>query len=270
MKSHYSLTFFALLFLVLVSFKFIDGYVSKLPVSFSLGEQLKFRLHYGFITAGEAVMDIEPSIGTYEDKPVYKVNVTGKSTGAFDVFIRIRNTYKSYIDTATLTPLMFYRNVEEGNYRRQESTFFDQSNQMAKVEIRDPGKLPEVKTYEVKPNVQDLISGYFYLRNVDFNSISPGTVVGVDAFFEDKSYDFRVRYLGKETIKTAVGKVKAIKMVPVMPDNKLFKGGESIKVWISDDLNKVPLKVKAEMFVGAVEVDLISYKGLKHPFAARN
>jgi hypothetical protein len=273
MKTKYSLTIVLILVIGVTAFQFDDYLGSRhthQPITFAPGEQLKFRLHYGFITAGEAYMDIEPAIGSYEDKPVYKVNVLGKSTGAFDVFIRIRNTYRSYIDTSTLNPLMFYRNVEEGSYRRQESTYFDREKKIAKVEIRDPGKLVETKIYEVKPNVQDLISGYFFLRNVDFNSISPGTVVGVDAFFEDKSYDFKVRYLGKETIRTPVGKVRAIKMVPVMPDNQLFKGGESIKVWISDDQNRVPLKVKAEMLVGAVEVELISYKGLKHPFSARN
>ncbi len=239
------------------------------PITFAPGERLTFRLHYGFITAGEAIMDVEPQISYYNNKPVYKINVEGKSTGAFDLFIRIRNTYRSYIDTTQRIPLLFYRNVEEGNYKRQETTRFFHQAGTATVEIKDPGKELQKKEYPIGAQVQDLISGYYFIRNVDFNQISPGTVIGIDAFFEDKQYDFKVKYLGKERIKTSIGRINAIKMIPIMPDNQLFKGGESIKIWISDDANRIPLKVKAEMFVGAVEVDITSYGGLKYPFTAR-
>jgi hypothetical protein len=237
--------------------------------TFAPGEQLRYRLHYGFITAGEATLYVDPQISYFKSKPVYKVNVEGKSTGTFDVFLRIRNTYLSYIDTSEQVPLYFYRNIEEGNYKRKEYTFFDHATGVATVEIEDPGKDKRVKTFAVKPNVQDMISGYYHIRNMDFNTLLPGALIRVDAFFEDKQYDFQVKYLGKERIKTEIGKVNAIKLTPVMPDNSLFEGGESIKIWISDDANRIPLKVKAEMFVGAVEVDILSFGGLKHPFTAR-
>lgn len=237
--------------------------------TYAPGEQLRYRLHYGFITAGEATLYVDPQIKYFNSKPVYKVNVEGKSTGTFDLFLRIRNTYLSYIDTSERVPLYFARDIEEGNYKRKELTFFDHESGKATVETQDPGKEKKVKSYDVRPRVQDMISGYYHIRNIDFNSLSPGTIISVDAFFEDKQYDFKVKYLGKEKIKTELGKVHAIKMIPIMPDNSLFEGGESIKIWVSDDANRIPLKVKAEMFVGAVEVDILSYGGLKHPFTAR-
>ena len=60
-------------------------------------------------------------------------------------------------------------------------------------------------------------------------------------------------------MKTKLGTIRAIVLSPIMPENGLFDGENSIKVWISDDQNKVPLKVKAQMFVGAVEVDIQAY-----------
>ena len=84
------------------------------------------------------------------------------------------------------------------------------------------------------------------------------------AFFDKDFYNFSVRYMGKERVKTDAGRFNAIKIVPIMPKNRLFKGEESIKAWLSDDLNKIPLKVEAEMFVGSVILELTSFKNLKN------
>ena len=50
-----------------------------------------------------------------------------------------------------------------------------------------------------------------------------------------------------------------------MPSNGLFDGENAIKLWLSDDRNRVALKIQAEMFVGAVEIDLKHYQGLRNP-----
>jgi hypothetical protein len=50
-----------------------------------------------------------------------------------------------------------------------------------------------------------------------------------------------------------------------MPENSLFKGKDSITAWFSDDKNRIPIKVSADMFIGSAGVELTSYKGLKNP-----
>ncbi len=84
-------------------------------------------------------------------------------------------------------------------------------------------------------------------------------MIELDAFFEDEVYDFKIRIVGREEVKTKLGKIRSIVISPIMPENSLFDGENSIRVWISDDINKVPLKIKANMFVGAVEVDIESF-----------
>lgn len=88
----------------------------------------------------------------------------------------------------------------------------------------------------------------------------------VKAIFEDELYDFGIKLGGRETIKTKFGKIKAIRLEPVMPkDQDLFDGENSIRFWMSDDENRIPLKIEADMFVGAVEIDIKDYKNLSHP-----
>jgi hypothetical protein len=45
----------------------------------------------------------------------------------------------------------------------------------------------------------------------------------------------------------------------------VFKEEESLTVWISDDENKIPLRIKASLAVGSLKADLDEYKGLSHP-----
>ncbi len=55
-----------------------------------------------------------------------------------------------------------------------------------------------------------------------------------------------------------------LKLVPKMPNNKIFRGEDAIKVYLSDDRNKIPVLFQAEMFVRSVKVDMYKYDGLKY------
>ena len=70
-------------------------------------------------------------------------------------------------------------------------------------------------------------------------------------------------YRGRETVDTKAGTFKCIRLAPKMPPNKLFKGEDAIGVYLSDDQNKVPVLVQAEMFVGSVKLDLYEYHNLR-------
>jgi hypothetical protein len=109
------------------------------------------------------------------------------------------------------------------------------------------------------------VSGAYYFRIIDYESMTPGDVFTITAFFENQVYYLKMRYKGKETIKTSFGKIEAYKLAPIMPENSLFEGENSIRCWLSADRNRLPLKIEADMFVGAVEVDLKSFKNLKYP-----
>lgn len=241
-----------------------DGTLPVSPeIAFHPGEKLTYRVHYGFINAGEAVMEIHDKIQMVNDRPCYKINVEGKSTGMFDYMLRIRDTWGTYLDTTALLPHRFYRYVEEGKYRKYEITDFNRLKDSVIVKNLDKKNKKDVRKvqhFPIPENAHDMVSGYYYLRTLDYSKIKPGTIIELDGFFENTSYNFPVRFMGKEMVNTDLGKLNALVLQPIMPENSLFSGEDAIKVYISDDANKIPLKVKAEMFVGAVEIDITSYK----------
>ncbi|MBC7451918.1 MAG: DUF3108 domain-containing protein [Cytophagales bacterium] len=229
-------------------------------------EMLLYRLHYGFVNAGEARIEVDPAMFVINNKICYKTSVTGSTTGSFDLVMHVRDQWTSYIDTASKIPQRSMRDIVENNYRLKEMVMFDYSKNMANI-ILEKGKELEKSTaqYPIVSNLQDIVSGAYYLRTIDYSKLQPGATITLKAFFEDKLYDFTIRYAGKEKIDTKYGHINAIKIQPVMPDNELFDGGNSIRMWLSDDGNKIPLKIEADMFVGKVAVDLKNYSGLKYP-----
>jgi hypothetical protein len=50
---------------------------------------------------------------------------------------------------------------------------------------------------------------------------------------------------------------------------RVFKEQESVTVWISDDENKIPIRIQASLAVGSIKADLEAYKGLKHTFKVK-
>ncbi len=249
--------------LALVGFRATDSYRRVVNTSFGPGEHLEYRVHYGFISAAEARVDVAPSLYTVNGRPCYQVNVFGRTTGAFDLVKRVRDTWRSYIDTSAILPQKFYTNIQESSYRKEENMTFNHANNTVKAEERT-----EKDLFKVPDNVHDFVSSYFFLRTIDFNRMGIGQIIELPAFYDDTVYNLKVQYRGKETIKTKFGQVKAIKLSPVMANNNFFKGQDALLVWVSDDVNKVPLKVQVELSVGSLDMDIKSATGLKQPIQA--
>lgn len=235
--------------------------------SFGKGEKLTYRVHMGWLNAGEASMEIDKKTHTINGRPCFRVDINGHTTGLADVLYKVRDNWGTYMDTLALLPQQSYRYIYEGGYRKFEIMSFDHSRDSVKVTPLDKETMqpkPD-KFFAIPDNVQDIVSGYYYTRLVDFKMIKPGDIVNVDGFFDEEIYHFRVRFIGREVLETRLGDVNAIVLSPIMEENKLFDGESSIKIWLSDDENKIPLKVRAKMFVGAVEVDIKTAEGLRKP-----
>ena len=73
-------------------------------------------------------------------------------------------------------------------------------------------------------------------------------------------------FLGTENIKTKFGVIDCLKLKPYMDSGRVFRGNDGIKIWVSNDDNRIPIKVKADLRVGSITANLISFRGLANPF----
>ncbi len=231
--------------------------------AFQTGEWFRFRMSYsGFLTAGSATLQVKDA--RINGKQVYHVVGKGTTSGAIRWFFKVKDRYESYFDKTTLLPYKFVRDINEGGHTKNIEIEFDQENQKAYVNDK---KRKKKKTITTKPNVQDMVSAYYYLRdNIDVKNLKIGDEIKTDMFFDGENYGFKLKFLGTENIYTTFGEVKTLKFRPYVMAGRVFKEEESLTLWVSNDKNKIPLRIKADLAVGSLRADLDAYKGLKHPF----
>ena len=234
---------------------------------FDLGEKLYYKMNYSIFTVGKAEVRIYPVEYTISKTDCYKIDIYGQTAGAARLVSRVNDNFGAYINKENLLPLKSWRILEEGRYRLKEYSDFDQEN--GEVNVRkinnETGNMEEPKVYEFnEPYMLDLISGLAYLRTLDFTENKIGDTLTFNGFLEDTFYKLKVLYMGKEKVKTKLGKIQAHKLVPIMPDNKLFAGENSITAWIAMDESKVPLKIEANMFIGKAGVEITGFEGMKY------
>ncbi|MEA5139576.1 DUF3108 domain-containing protein [Arcicella rigui] len=230
--------------------------------SFTTGEHIEYRVHYGFVNAAEAIVDVDDKLQNANGRPCYKVGIVGRTVGVTDWISRVRDTWTSYIDASQILPQQFYMKKQEGNYRKEQRIIFNHNNNTAKLYELDDDQ--EKKNYTLPKYIQDVVSGYYFIRTIDFSKMNIGESVPVTFFFEGEVYNMRLKYRGKETISTKFGKINTFRITPQLPKNNFFEDEESVKMWVTDDENKIPVRAEVSLKIGALALDLRKYSGLKH------
>ena len=234
----------------------------KQESAFQTGEWFKFRIHYGFINASYATLEIKDEY--LNGKSVYHVVGKGKTTGFASWFFKVNDNYETYFDKETGKPYKFIRKIDEGGHTKDVEINFDYDKQKALVNNK---KHKTKKEYTIEKNVQDMVSAFYYLRNnYDITDVKVGDEIVLNMFFDKENFKFKLKYLGEETVKTKFGKVACLKFRPYVQKGRVFKENESLTLWVSNDENKIPIRIKASLAVGSLKADLDAFKGLKHPF----
>ena len=238
---------------------------SQKPDAYDSGEWFKFRIHYGFINAGYATLEVKEALK--DNKKIYHAIGKGYTVGMSRFFFKVDDNYESYFDKVTNKPFQFVRKIDEGGYTKDQEGFFNQD--VNKVLVKDYKNKTE-KTISVTENVQDIISTFYFLRNhPNIDKLKVGESIVVDMFFDDEIYKFKLKFIGREDLKTKFGTAPTMIFRPIVQSGRVFKEEESLTVWISDDENKIPLRIKASLAVGSIKADLESFKGLKNPFMVK-
>ncbi|MDQ1086586.1 DUF3108 domain-containing protein [Siphonobacter sp. SORGH_AS_1065] len=264
--SRFSLLVFFLSGFVGLGFISLQELTPRTTFQATPGEHLEYRVHYGFINAAEATVDVSDKFHRVKGKACYRVTATGRTTGAFDLVTKVRDSWQSYIDPQTLLPMEFSMRQQEGRYQKEQKVSFDQESDKIVSVSKGKDSKEEVKEFKAPGSIYDVISGYFFLRTVDFNRMKEGQITTVKTFYDNDFINLQIRYAGKEVVKTKFGKLNTHRIIPIMPQNKLFDGKEAIRIWVSDDANKVPVKVEFDLMVGAVAMDLKNYRGMREEF----
>lgn len=223
--------------------------------SFTSGEMLRYRVSYGLMDAGEAVLTVKETRRKGADaRPLYHVRGEGRTLGAFNWFFKVEDVYESYIDKEGAFPWYFVRDINEGGYTKKQNYQFHQDKQKVKTQ--------DGKEFKVPMGVKDMISSFYYARTLDFDNMKPGQITEFRVFMDDEVWPLKIRYVGKETIKIRKGKFETLKFRPVVQEGRYFNNEEDVEFWVTNDANRIPVLVKAKIAVGSIRMHLVEWDGL--------
>lgn len=226
--------------------------------AFKVGEYLKYRIHYGFIDAGIAELKIE-SKKQRQNRPVYHMVGTGRTTGMAEWFFRTRDRYETFMDVDSLVPHEFIRDVDEGGYKIKRHILFNHKKDKAvDLKVKD-------KSFNIDNNSQDLLSTFYYARSVDVSKAKIGDMIPIHMFLDHEMFNMSFKYLGLETLSTDLGKITCKKFIPIVQEGRVFSEKEGMTLWVSNDKNQLPVRLETELAVGSITIDLMEFENLRYP-----
>lgn len=235
--------------------------------TFQSNEELGFKIFYSWgaiwMAAGEA------SFSAYRvnmnNVPVYHFIGKGATYSKYDWFYKVNDIYESYADTLTLKPLRFKREAREGgNYTSDDYVFNQRKGKVYTSEKRNRNAT-KFDSLKINSCTNDVLTAIYYARCLDFSAYKPKDTIPITFVLDGLVYPSYVRYLGTEVIHSDVlGDVRCIKFRPKLIAGSLFKGGEGMTVWVTDDKNRIPVYVETPILVGTIKVHLTKYSGLRN------
>lgn len=238
-----------------------------------VGEKLTFNIRYGFIKAGEAVMEVQDQVYMHDSIPAYHIVTTARSAKFFDGFYKVRDKVETFIDAQGFFSWRFNKQLREGGYKLDLQVDYNQHYGKATVERiryhkKEPLEIRSQKSYEVDipEYVMDVLCAFYYVRTQRLN---PGEPIYISNHDNKKIYDLQVIVQKREEIKVPAGKFKCIKIKPQLLGEAIFKQKGELWVWLTDDEYKIPVLMKSKVAVGSITTELKEIEGLNRPLTSR-
>lgn len=241
----------------LVAFLFPVLIYSQTSLPYRVGERSFFDISFGGIKVGTAEMLINKQ-SQIKDSSTFHIIATGKTSPFFDMFFKVRDVYETYLDTLKVRPVIFLRDIREGDFRKKQKYIFRHEDNL--VFWRDT-------SFTIYGETQDMLSALFYARTFEKTNLKKNRSFFVPIFMDEENYLLEILYLYNENVKTNFGTVNCMVFKPKMQEGRVFQDGEKMKVWISDDKNRLLVKVETKIWTGTIKAMLVKHQELKYPLS---
>jgi hypothetical protein len=220
--------------------------------SFGPGEYLRFSVGYGFLTAGQATLEVQDT-NSHNDHLCYRIYSETKSNSFFDGFYKVRDTVISQIDVDGIFSRYFRKAINEGSFHSVREIEFQPDLGQA-ISRKDTD---EIDTVDIGSFAQDVLSAMYYVRT---QPLKIGEVIKVNSVDRNKAHELSVRVLKKETVEVPAGQFDCIVVEPLLTEAGIFKQEGEIKVWLTDDRLKMPVLMKSKVLVGSIHAELEEFR----------
>jgi hypothetical protein len=225
------------------------------------GETMAFEVRLGGILAGEAQLAVGDA-GQFEGHRAVVVKSRAETAGAAALLKKIVDEATTVIDLDNGRPLQLDTHVEQDGKTTNAQARFTATAAEVTYTRDDDARPHAFKLDFGKLAVDDTHSAMAQLRGWH---ATPGTTRTVFVVGGRRLWRVDVRYAGEETVGSVLGNRRAVKYTGASYRARADFSIESqtatrtFTVWLSDDADRVPLKMTAQTELGEVSMNLTEY-----------
>ena len=247
----------------------------EIPVAsrIQMGEKIKYDLYFkwGLLMprAGEAVLNIDNYKNSGKDEVYY--NLHFKTVGLFEKVYRMRDTLDCFF-TPDMLLLRSEKRSDEGDYYSVDKLDFSYANDSIYAHsLRYTPKRVKIDTMLVsaREKMYDMMAGTLYLRSLSWDNISMGDEFPFTVAIGRDMVNISFRYTGQQIVERGKMKYSTRHFYIDIFDEAFTQSKAAAEIWIGDDENHIPVKIRAKLKIGAAEVYLKDVEGLRHKLTSR-
>lgn len=240
--------------------------------TFSPGEKIYFDVYFkwGILMpkAGTAVMSIDDV--SFRDKEAVRQQLTFRTTGLIEKAFSMRDTVNTYY-TPQMLPLFYEKHaLEDGYYVVDEMDFIYKDNKTYIPTKRYDRRRTKIDTTHVVNGCMfDILSVTMYLRSLNMDNVEIGDEFPASFVMGRDVVEIRYRYAGQSIIeRNETLKYKTLKFDMDVYDEAVTQTRNAFEIWISDDENHIPIKIRAKLKIGAAEAYFRKVTGNRYPLSS--
>lgn len=235
--------------------------------TFKNGEELYYEVYYNlgpiWVAAGDVTFRIESN--NFQNKKCYRFTGAGQSFKSYDWVFKVRDKFESIVDSESFRPLKYLRDTKEGGNATFNLNYFNNTKNLAYTFYKNNNKELIKDTVDITSCTYDVMSMIYFARTIDYTIHKPNDIIPISVFLDAKTFNNQyIRYLGKGVLKTELGTFNCIKFSPKLIAGTIFKEGDEMIVWVTDDKNKIPLLVETPIVVGSIKTKIKKISGERY------
>ena len=242
---------------------------AELP--FKAGESIRYGAYFnwGVLWLQSGEVNFRVAAAKFDNQPSYHLYAEGFTYKAYDLFYRIRDTFQVYATMDDFRPLSYQRVINHGKERSAQSYRFDHHRMEVYSQVHTDKGTVLHDTIPIQTGIRDMLSTAYFFRTFPFSQYRIGQQLQYQMLAENRIHTLYFTYLGTETVKTRNNRVFRCHVISAkLMEGDFFPEGEHMKVWFSDDRNRIPVQAETKIIIGSVKALLLDAESLKYPLSS--
>lgn len=221
-------------------------------------EEYRYVVSWGPMQVGKSSLGSLSKVNI-ASTTAYHLFTEARTMPFFDMFYKVRDKNDAWLDAGTFVSVGFSKNLREGKFRRHEELFYNHAKGEYKAKIFHKDGSVTQEGGLMKPYAYDVLSALYWVRA---QNLKVGHTLSINVNTR-KDWPLLVKVLRREKAKVPAGEFDCLVIEPKLADEGIFiQKGQSMTIWLTNDSRKIPVMLKAEVFIGSVKAELeeIVYK----------